>query len=198
MASDRAIAQAFREHAAMYAHCGGSYDTRKIEARAAEIDASSPAVEGFALVPKEPTDAMLAVAQLDAPEAASRSQAKRVGALREAEGGRGEILSCGHPAALMLMSAETGLPLYCELCDALTSARDNASDAAGWREKYEALQAEVEGLVDRIVHVERSFVNEGRDASGNLRSMPTVTVTFDHNDWDARDKFAAALGRKEG
>lgn len=33
-------------------------------------------------------------------------------------------LACGHPVSLMLKSAETGKPLYCELCDAQSGRRD--------------------------------------------------------------------------
>jgi hypothetical protein len=33
-------------------------------------------------------------------------------------------LPCGHPAELMLASAETGEPLYCELCDDKSGRRD--------------------------------------------------------------------------
>jgi hypothetical protein len=63
-------------------------------------------------------------------------------ALRAQPAGGGEVLDCGHHNSLMLKSAETGLPLYCELCDALTCARDNASDAADWRAKFGELQAD--------------------------------------------------------
>lgn len=55
--------------------------------------------------------------------------------------GAGDALPCGHPASLMLTSAETGLPLYCELCDALGRARDGEAMEAEWRAKYEQLAA---------------------------------------------------------
>lgn len=67
---------------------------------------------------------------------------EQLAALRAQPAGGGEVLDCGHHNSLMLKSAETGLPLYCELCDALTCARDNASDAADWRAKFGELQAD--------------------------------------------------------
>lgn len=35
-----------------------------------------------------------------------------------------QALPCGHPAQLLLKSAETGEPLYCELCDDKSGRRD--------------------------------------------------------------------------
>ena len=43
---------------------------------------------------------------------------------------RPEFLPCGHHHSLMLKSAETGEPLYCELCDLRTQYNDLLADLA--------------------------------------------------------------------
>ena len=53
------------------------------------------------------------------------------------------VLECGHPASLMLHSAETGEPLYCELCD----MRSQRNDAVQMEEHY---KAERDALRDRL------------------------------------------------
>lgn len=53
-------------------------------------------------------------------------------------------LPCGHPASLLLRSAETGLPLYCEACDDKSGRRD-----------AETREAELQAEVARLrVHAE--------------------------------------------
>ncbi len=44
-------------------------------------------------------------------------------------------LPCGHPGSLLLRSAETGEPLYCELCDAIAGRRDAETMEAELRVK---------------------------------------------------------------
>ena len=57
-------------------------------------------------------------------------------------------LACGHPAELMLRSAETGAPLYCELCDDKAGRRD--------AEKRESeLQAELSTLRQQLAEAVR-------------------------------------------
>ncbi len=51
--------------------------------------------------------------------------ARRIVAALEARATRAaQALPCGHPAELLLKSAETGEPLYCELCDDKSGRRD--------------------------------------------------------------------------
>jgi hypothetical protein len=53
---------------------------------------------------------------------------------------------CGHPASLMLRSAETDEPLYCELCDDKSGRRDAETMEAELREqnaKYRAALAQI-------------------------------------------------------
>lgn len=69
-------------------------------------------------------------------------------ALRAQPAGGGEWLDCGHHESLMLKSAETGLPLYCELCDARTCSSDNAIDAIEWKERALAAEADIERMTD--------------------------------------------------
>ena len=69
-------------------------------------------------------------------------------ALRAQPAGGGEWLDCGHHESLMLKSAETGLPLYCALCDARTCASDNAIDAIEWKERALAAEADIERMTD--------------------------------------------------
>ena len=68
--------------------------------------------------------------------------------LRAQPAGGGEWLDCGHHESLMLKSAETGLPLYCALCDARTCASDNAIDAIEWKERALAAEADIERMTD--------------------------------------------------
>jgi hypothetical protein len=64
-------------------------------------------------------------------------------------------LPCGHPASLMLKSAETGEPLYCELCDAQSGRRD--------AENMEVqLRAELAAEKARVAQLERAV--ERKDA----------------------------------
>lgn len=50
-------------------------------------------------------------------------------------------LKCGHHKSLMLLSAETRQPLYCELCDAISGRRDAELMEAELRAKLTALAA---------------------------------------------------------
>jgi len=70
---------------------------------------------------------------IDAALTAERERADRAEA----------VLECGHPASLMLHSAETGEPLYCELCD----MRSQRNDAVQMEEHY---KAERDALRDRL------------------------------------------------
>lgn len=55
-------------------------------------------------------------------------------------------LECGHPASLMVHSAETGEPLYCELCD----MRSQRNDAVQMEEHY---KAELTALRERVARL---------------------------------------------
>jgi hypothetical protein len=57
-----------------------------------------------------------------------------------------EFLPCGHHKSLLLKSAETGLPLYCDLCDARSAQRDAEEMEAKYAAQVEALEAEVARL----------------------------------------------------
>lgn len=39
-----------------------------------------------------------------------------------------EIMACGHPKVCEVISAESGLPLYCGWCNAVSAARDSMTD----------------------------------------------------------------------
>lgn len=52
-------------------------------------------------------------------------------------------LECGHPASLMVHSAETGTPLYCELCDIRSQRNDAVEMEAHYRERAEKAEAEL-------------------------------------------------------
>jgi len=54
-----------------------------------------------------------------------------------------EPLPCGHPAELLLHSAETGAPLYCELCDDKSGRRDA-------EQREEELSAKVRQLEEQV------------------------------------------------
>lgn len=67
-------------------------------------------------------------------------------------------LECGHPASLKLHSAETGEPLYCELCD----MRSQRNDAVQMEEHY---KAERDALRERVAGLEAerdSFFEESQ------------------------------------
>lgn len=74
-------------------------------------------------------------------------------------------LECGHPASLMLHSAETGEPLYCELCD----IRSQRNDAVQMEEHYKAERDELREQMAR------------RDSA--LRAIKTVAAQYDSPEW---------------
>lgn len=55
-------------------------------------------------------------------------------------------LECGHPASLMVHSAETGEPLYCELCDIRSQRNDAVKMETHYRERAEKAEAERDAL----------------------------------------------------
>ena len=52
-------------------------------------------------------------------------------------------LPCGHPASMLLMSAETGKPLYCEYCDCIARRNDAEQREREQGGRIAALEAEV-------------------------------------------------------
>lgn len=58
------------------------------------------------------------------------------------------VLKCGHHVSLMLKSAETGKPLYCELCDAVLRRNDAELMEQEYRKRADALEAALRELVD--------------------------------------------------
>lgn len=74
-----------------------------------------------------------------------------------------ERLPCGHHHSLLLKSAETGEPLYCELCDCM-SQRDDANEECGYRikERDEA-RAEVERLKALLLDLDHVAETQGQD-----------------------------------
>ena len=116
-------------------------------------------------------------------------------------------LPCGHPAELMLASAETGEPLYCELCDAQSGRRDAETMEAELRaalatqaaeialaydverqlsEQNASLDAEVarlERVEELAIEIETKLRAEARAASAEIARLRA--------DACARDKLAA-------
>lgn len=87
--------------------------------------------------------------------------------------------ACGHPLSLLLKSAETGLPLYCELCDALSRARDGEAMEAHWRAKAEALEASLAAYradAERWRFLRRGYV--GADFAWNSPPIPVLIFEF--------------------
>jgi hypothetical protein len=78
----------------------------------------------------------------------------------------GEPLTCGHPAELMLKSAETGADLYCELCDALQRARDAEAMEAELRETVANLSAELKKEIEPQVFMGEPVVSYVRSRNG--------------------------------
>lgn len=97
-------------------------------------------------------------------------------------------LPCGHPASLMLKSAETGADLYCKLCDAQSARRD----AEEMEDELRAKLAEAEETIRNLSHALReeieapAFDPEGVAPSAAARAEPTVG-------WKATDADPAAL-----
>lgn len=58
-------------------------------------------------------------------------------------------LPCGHPKSLLLVSAETGAPLYCELCDCQSARRDAEACEAALREELKAIKSRYLWLRDK-------------------------------------------------
>ena len=50
-----------------------------------------------------------------------------------------KFLKCGHHGSLLMVSAETGAPLYCELCDLRTQYNDLLTDLARVTEERDAM-----------------------------------------------------------
>ena len=65
-------------------------------------------------------------------------------------------LPCGHPALLMLKSAETGEDLYCELCDAKSGRRD----AEQMEQKLRADLAQCRVDAERLAWLERHLFEQ--------------------------------------
>lgn len=61
-----------------------------------------------------------------------------------------ERLSCGHPAELMQYSAETGAPLYCELCDDKSGRRDAERREMELQAELAALRASAAEAVRKL------------------------------------------------
>lgn len=57
-------------------------------------------------------------------------------------------LPCGHPASLLLMSAETGEALYCELCDDKSGRRDAEQCETELRAEVERLKTALKTVGD--------------------------------------------------
>lgn len=75
-------------------------------------------------------------------------------------------LECGHPASLKLHSAETGEPLYCELCDMRSQRNDAVQMEEHYKAELTALRERVARLVGAIepvakVHINRTGGNVG-------------------------------------
>lgn len=61
-----------------------------------------------------------------------------------------ETLPCGHHHSLMLKSAETGEPLYCELCDCISRKNDFETDLSETKAFVAALQGLHAGDVETL------------------------------------------------
>ncbi len=59
-----------------------------------------------------------------------------------------DSLPCGHPASLLLRSAETGEPLYCELCDDKSGRRDAVQCETELRAEVDRLKAALKTVGD--------------------------------------------------
>lgn len=73
----------------------------------------------------------------------SEREARLMAQLAEAK----RTLMCGHHHTLMIVSAETGADLYCELCDALSRARDAETMESDYKKRAEKAEAERDALV---------------------------------------------------
>lgn len=62
-------------------------------------------------------------------------------ALAQRQQSASEAMPCGHHPSLLLKSAETGEPLYCELCDAQSGRRDAEQRESELAEANESLRA---------------------------------------------------------
>jgi len=97
-------------------------------------------------------------------------------ALRERVERAVAALECGHPASLMLHSAETGEPLYCELCD----MRSQRNDAVQMEEHYKAERDALRERVARLVGV----IEAAPHGAGCLFGLKATASMFYHcNCW---------------
>lgn len=66
-----------------------------------------------------------------------------------------DALECGHPASLMLHSAETGEPLYCELCDIRSQRNDAVRMEEHYKARAEKAEAERDALRERVARLNK-------------------------------------------
>lgn len=99
--------------------------------------------------PAEPSPADSALGQHALNELLELGYTVVNGDLHPPEEGLGK-LHCGHPASLMLKSAETGNPLYCELCNAMSARNDAEAMERELRQKLASAIPVVEKLLEGL------------------------------------------------
>ena len=95
-------------------------------------------------------------------------------ALRERVERAVAALECGHPASLMLHSAETGEPLYCELCDMRSQRNDAVQMEEHYKAERDALRERVARLVGAIEKVQDIAGRDIRSLHGYAASLVQI------------------------
>jgi transcriptional antiterminator Rof (Rho-off) len=84
------------------------------------------------------------------------------------------VLACGHHHSLLLKSAETGKPLYCELCDAISRRNDAERMEADARAEVERLKSDREAAIAAAVRecaeiANLAHANKATDPAARIR-----------------------------
>jgi len=88
------------------------------------------------------------------------------------------VLPCGHHNSLMLKSAETGEPLYCELCDCISRRNDAETMEAEARAEAAAMREAIKDIGD-FAH-DRSTGPAVPDALWEIRRMAYTVLMGEH------------------
>lgn len=91
---------------------------------------------------------------------------------------------CGHPISMLLRSAETGQPLYCEACDDKSARRDG-------EQRERELAADLRAEVDRLRAENEALKRKCEALTEYFYAQQGLITTLGHPDATAADEEAA-------
>jgi hypothetical protein len=84
-----------------------------------------------------------------------------------------DLMKCGHPKSLLLISAETGEPLYCEYCDAISRKNDAEQRESELTDLTASLQAENKRLLEALKETNEE-IRSGIESNVELEAEHSV------------------------